>query len=86
MEYAHEIFRWCSRICLGCKCTFSMSFEMMADGGQRLNWTSQVQLYAVIALAALALWFLFDRTVMGMAVSSVVGIGSWVGFMLIITP
>jgi len=45
-----------------------------------------VQLYAVIALAALALWFLFDRTVMGMAVSLFVGIGSWVGFMLIITP
>ena len=45
-----------------------------------------MQLYAVIALAALALWFLFDRTVMGMAVSLIVGIGSWVGFMLIITP
>ena len=45
-----------------------------------------MQLYAVIALAALALWFLFDRTVIGMAVSLIVGIGSWVGFMLIITP
>jgi len=44
-----------------------------------------VQLYAVIAAAALALWFLFDRTAMGMGVSLVVGIGSWVGFMLIIT-
>jgi hypothetical protein len=51
-----------------------------------LNWTSQVQLYAVIALAALALWFLFDRTGLGLTVSSAVGIGSWLGFMLIITP
>jgi hypothetical protein len=53
---------------------------------KRLNWTSQVQLYAVIALAALVLWFLFDRTGLGMVVSLVVGIGSWLGFMLIITP
>jgi Insulin-induced protein (INSIG) len=45
-----------------------------------------VQLYAVIAFAALALWFLFDRTVSGMVVSLVVGIGSWLGFILIITP
>jgi len=51
-----------------------------------LNWTSQVQLYAVIALAALALWFLFDRTGLGLCVSLVVGIGSWLGFMLLITP
>jgi hypothetical protein len=49
---------------------------------KRLNWTSQVQLYAVIALASLALWFLFDRTVSGMATSMIVGIGSWIGFML----
>ena len=45
-----------------------------------------MQLYAVIASGALALWFLFDRTTVGMAVSLIVGIGSWVGFMLIITP
>jgi hypothetical protein len=44
-----------------------------------------VQLYAVIALAALALWFVFDRTGLGMVVSLVVGIGSWLGFMLIFT-
>jgi hypothetical protein len=30
----------------------------------------------------LALWFLFDRTVSGMATSMIVGIGSWIGFML----
>jgi len=57
-----------------------------AWAASRLNWTSQVQLYAVIALAALVLWFLFDRTGLGMVVSLVVGIGSWLGFMLIITP
>jgi hypothetical protein len=45
-----------------------------------------VQLYAVIAFAALALWFLFDRTALGMATSLVLGIGSWLGFMLIMTP
>jgi Insulin-induced protein (INSIG) len=53
---------------------------------KRLHWTSQVQLYAVIALGALALWFLFDRTSSGMAISLVVGIGSWFGYMLIATP
>jgi len=57
-----------------------------AWAASRLNWTSQVQLYAVIAFAALALWFLFDRTGLGMVVSLAVGIGSWLGFMLIITP
>lgn len=57
-----------------------------ADVMQRLNWTSQVQLYAVIAFAALALWFLFDRTALGMATSLILGIGSWLGFMLIMTP
>jgi len=45
-----------------------------------------VQLYAVIALAALALWFLFDRTGSGMVISLVIGIGSWLVYMLIATP
>ena len=62
-----------------------MSCLILADP-QRLNWTSQVQLYAVIAFAGLALWFLFDRTGLGLVASLVVGIGSWLGFMLIITP
>ena len=55
------------------------------DNEQRLHWTSQVQLYAVIALAALALWFLFDRTATGMFTSLFVGIGSWVIFMFAVT-
>lgn len=64
----------------------SVSVFLCQTNKQRLTWTSQVQLYAVIALAALALWFLFDRTASGMAVSLVAGIGSWIGFMLFITP
>jgi hypothetical protein len=97
MEYANEIFRRSRWVCMGCQCTSPCSLlpgprplnclllcYRDADD-QRLNWTSQVQLYAVIALAALALWFLFDRTWLGLSVSSAVGIGSWLGFMLVIT-
>ena len=84
-------FAWAASVPLPCallhcprplNCLLSCYFD--ADD-QRLNWTSQVQLYAVIALAALALWFLFDRTWLGLSVSSAVGIGSWLGFMLVIT-
>jgi hypothetical protein len=43
-------------------------------------------LYAVITLSALALWFLFDRTALGMVVCLIVGMSGWIVFMLIITP
>jgi len=87
LEYANEIHRWCRWVCLGCKRIKPSPRRPTAlDIAQRLTWTSQVQLYAVIAFAALALWFLFDRTALGMATSLILGIGSWLVFMLTMTP
>ncbi|KAJ3101204.1 Insulin-induced protein 2 protein [Phlyctochytrium bullatum] len=50
----------------------------------KLPWTSSVQVSITLALLAIGLWFLFDRTWHGFVISAVVAvIGTWVVYMLV---
>lgn len=51
---------------------------------QKLPWTSNIQVSVTLALLAIGLWFLFDRTWHGLALSSIVGaVGTWVVHLLV---
>ncbi|KAJ1538813.1 Insulin-induced protein 2 protein [Cladochytrium tenue] len=50
----------------------------------KLPWTSSVQVSLTLALLAIGLWFLFDRTWHGFVISSVFAVvGTWIGFLLV---
>ncbi|KAI8838672.1 insulin-induced protein family, partial [Chytridium lagenaria] len=50
----------------------------------KLPWTSNIQVSITLALLALGLWFLFDRTWHGFLISSIFAlIGTWVVYMLV---
>ncbi|KAJ3095819.1 Insulin-induced protein 2 protein [Phlyctochytrium planicorne] len=50
----------------------------------KLPWTSSVQVSITLALLAVGLWFLFDRTWHGFIISAVFAIvGTWVVYMLV---
>ena len=51
---------------------------------QKLPWTSSIQVSLTLALLALGLWFLFDRTLHGFIISAVfASVGTWVVFILV---
>ncbi|KAI9354869.1 insulin-induced protein family, partial [Zopfochytrium polystomum] len=50
----------------------------------KLPWTSSVQVSLTLALLAVGLWFLFDRTWHGFVISAVFAtVGTWIGFLLV---
>jgi hypothetical protein len=50
----------------------------------KLPWTSSIQVSITLALLAMGLWYLFDRTLHGFLLSTLFAtVGTWVGFVLV---